>query len=49
MKPREQALLLLRKAEDYDAVVSLDRRAARESLRAVRVWVESILRERPGH
>ena len=26
--------------EDYDAVVSLDRQAARESLRGLRAWVE---------
>jgi HEPN domain-containing protein len=32
--------------EDYDAIVSLDRHAARESLRELRVWVESRLRER---
>jgi HEPN domain-containing protein len=32
--------------EDYDAVVSLDRQAARESLRELRAWVESRLRER---
>jgi HEPN domain-containing protein len=32
--------------EDYDAVVSLDRRAARESLRELRAWVETRLRER---
>jgi HEPN domain-containing protein len=34
--------------EDYDAVVSLDRRAARESLRELRAWVETRLRECPG-
>ena len=32
--------------EDYDAVVSLDRQAARESLRELRAWVETKLRER---
>ena len=34
--------------EDYDAVVSLDRHEARESLRELRAWVETILRERTG-
>lgn len=34
--------------EDYDAVVSLDRPAARESLRELRAWVETRLRERTG-
>jgi HEPN domain-containing protein len=34
--------------EDYDAVVSLNRHAARESLRELRAWVETILRERTG-
>jgi LytTr DNA-binding domain len=34
--------------EDYDAVVSLDRHAARESLRELRAWVETRLRERTG-
>jgi len=32
--------------EDYDAVVSLDRHPARESLRELRAWVETRLRER---
>lgn len=32
--------------EDYDAVVSLNRAAARESLRELRAWVETRLRER---
>jgi HEPN domain-containing protein len=32
--------------EDYDAIVSLDRHAARESLRELRSWVETTLRER---
>jgi HEPN domain-containing protein len=34
--------------EDYDAVVSLDRQAARASLRELRAWVETRMRERPG-
>ena len=34
--------------EDYDAIVSLDRHAARESLRELRAWVETRLRERAG-
>jgi HEPN domain-containing protein len=34
--------------QDYDAVVSLDRHAARESLRELRAWVETRLRERAG-
>jgi HEPN domain-containing protein len=34
--------------EDYDAVVSLDRLAARESLRELPAWVETRLRERAG-
>ena len=32
--------------EDYDAVVALDRHGARESLRELRAWVETKLRER---
>jgi len=32
--------------EDYDAVISLDRHAARESLRELRAWVETRLPER---
>ncbi|MEI6667522.1 MAG: HEPN domain-containing protein [Acidobacteriota bacterium] len=32
--------------EDYDAPVSLDRAAARGSLRELRIWVESTLRAR---
>jgi HEPN domain-containing protein len=32
--------------EDYDAVVTLDRHAARQSLYELRVWVEAKLRER---
>jgi hypothetical protein len=34
--------------EDYDAVVSLNRHAARESLRELRTWVETRLQERAG-
>jgi hypothetical protein len=34
--------------EDYDAIVSLDRHTARESLRELRAWVEARLRERAG-
>jgi HEPN domain-containing protein len=34
--------------EDYDAVVSLNRPAARESLRELRAWVEIRLQERTG-
>ena len=34
--------------EDYDADVSLDRHAARESLRELPAWVETRLRERAG-
>ena len=34
--------------EDYDAAVSLDRLAARESLRELRAWVETGLLERAG-
>ena len=34
--------------EDYDAVVSLNRHAARESLHELRAWVETKLRERTG-
>ncbi len=34
--------------EDYDAVVSLNRHAARQSLRELRAWAETTLRERAG-
>jgi len=34
--------------EDYDTVVFLNRPAARESLRELRAWVETRLRERTG-
>jgi len=32
--------------EDYDAAISLNRHAARESLRELRAWVETKFRER---
>jgi hypothetical protein len=55
MKQREQALLSdlgvrFRKTheEDYDAVASLDRHAARAALRELRAFVDIRLRERTG-
>ena len=34
--------------EDYDVVVGLDREATRASVRELRAWVETKLRERDG-